>query len=91
MARHYFPGIDPVGRRMDVGRGRTGGQIEIVGVAADVRYKDLRTAAAADRLRAAFQREAEEETVFAIRVAGDPVDVDTIRQPRDPEPSPRPW
>ena len=43
MARHYFPGTDPVGRRMDVGRGRTGGQIEIVGVAADVRYRDLRT------------------------------------------------
>jgi hypothetical protein len=40
MARYYFPGSDPVGRRMDVGRGRTGGQIEIVGVAADVRYKD---------------------------------------------------
>ena len=43
MARYYFPGIDPIGRRMDVGRGRTGGQIEIVGVAADVRYRDLRT------------------------------------------------
>ena len=33
MARYYFPGVDPIGRRMDVGRGRTGGQIEIVGVA----------------------------------------------------------
>ena len=45
MARHYFPGVDPMGRRMDVGRGRTGGQIEIVGIADDVRYRDLRTPA----------------------------------------------
>ena len=48
MARHYFPGLDPIGRRMDVGRGQTGGQIEIVGIAADVRYRDLRTAAPRD-------------------------------------------
>ena len=51
MARYYFPGVDPVGRRMDVGRGRTGGQIEIVGIAADVRYRDLRTPAPANGLR----------------------------------------
>ena len=72
MARYYFPGSDPIGRRMDVGRGRTGGQIEIVGVAADVRYKDLRTAPPRIVYVPAFQREAEEETVFAIRIAGDP-------------------
>jgi predicted permease len=72
MARYYFPGSDPVGRRMDVGRGRTGGQIEIVGVAADVRYKNLRTAPPRIVYVSAFQREAEEETAFAIRVAGDP-------------------
>ncbi len=72
MARHYFPGVDPVGRRMDVGRGRTGGQIEIVGIAADVHYRDLRTPAARIVYVSAFQREAEEETVFAIRTAGDP-------------------
>jgi predicted lysophospholipase L1 biosynthesis ABC-type transport system permease subunit len=72
MARYYFPGSDPIGRRMDVGRGRTGGQIEIVGVAADVRYKDLRTPAPRMVYVPAFQREAEEETVFAIRSGGDP-------------------
>ena len=72
MARYYFPGSDPVGRRMDVGRGRTGGQIEIVGVAADVRYRDLRTAPPRIVYVSAFQRDAEEETVFAIRIAGDP-------------------
>jgi predicted permease len=72
MASYYFPGIDPVGRRMDVGRGRTGGQIEIVGVAADLRYKDLRTPGPRIVYVSAFQREAEEETVFAVRVAGDP-------------------
>jgi predicted permease len=72
MARYYFPGIDPIGRRMDVGRGRTGGQIEIVGIATDVRYKDLRTPARRIVYVSAFQREAEEENVFAIRTAGDP-------------------
>jgi ABC-type antimicrobial peptide transport system permease subunit len=72
MARHYFPGVDPVGRRMDVGRGRTGGQIEIVGVASDVRYEDLRSPARRIVYVSAFQRDAEEENVFAIRTAGDP-------------------
>jgi predicted permease len=72
MARHYFPGSDPVGRRMDVGRGRTGGQIEIVGIAADVRYRDLRTPPPRMVYVPALQREAEEETTFAIRGAGDP-------------------
>lgn len=73
MARYYFPGLDPIGRRMDVGRGRTGGQIEIVGVASDARYKDLRTPTPRMAYLPAFQREAEEENVFAIRTAGDPV------------------
>jgi predicted permease len=72
MAEYYFPGTDPVGRRMDVGRGRTGGQIEIVGVAADVRYRDLRTPPPRMVYVSAFQREAEEEIVVAIRTAGDP-------------------
>ncbi len=75
MARYYFPGVDPVGRRMDVGRGRTGGQIEIVGVAADVRYRDLRTAPPRMVYVPAFQRDAEDETVFAIRSAGDPANL----------------
>ena len=73
MARYYFPGMDPIGRRMDVGRGRTGGQIEIVGIAGDVRYRDLRTPARRIVYVSALQREAEEENVFAIRTAGDPV------------------
>ena len=72
MARHYFPGSDPVGQRMDVGRGRSGGQIEIVGVAADVRYRNLRTPAPRMVYVPAFQREAEEEITFAIRSTGDP-------------------
>ena len=72
MARHYFPGVDPIGRRIDVGRGRTGGQIEIVGVASDVRYRDLRSPAPRMAYLSAFQREAEEENVFAVRTADDP-------------------
>lgn len=72
MARHYFPGIDPVGRRIDIGRGRTGGQIEIVGIAADVRYRNLRTPAPRMAYVSAQQREPEETMVFAVRTAGDP-------------------
>jgi predicted permease len=72
MAQYYFPGVDPIGRRMDVGRGRSGGQIEIVGVATDVRYRDLRTPAPRMVYVSAFQRDAEEENVFALRTAGDP-------------------
>jgi putative ABC transport system permease protein len=73
MARHYFPGVDPVGRRMDVGRGRTGGQIEIVGVAADARYRDVRSAPVRMVYVPASQRDPEKEMVFAIRTATDPV------------------
>jgi putative ABC transport system permease protein len=72
MARHYFGAADPIGRRIDIGRGRTGGQIEIVGVAADVRYRDLRTAAPRMLYVAARQREPEETMLFAIRSSGDP-------------------
>lgn len=72
MARRYFMGLDPIGRRIDIGRGRTGGQIEIVGIAADVRYTNLRTAAPLMAYIPAQQREPEESMVFAIRTGGDP-------------------
>ena len=72
MAQYYFPGIDPIGRRLDVGRGRTGGQIEIVGVAGDMRQRDLRTPAPRMVYLPAFQGEPEERYVFAIRTSGDP-------------------
>jgi predicted permease len=70
MARHYFPGLDPVGRRIDVGR--VGAQIEIIGIAADVRYRNLRTPPPRMVYVSAFQREAQEEMTFAIRSTGDP-------------------
>jgi predicted permease len=70
MARDYFPGLDPLGRRIDVGR--VGGQIEIIGIAADVRYRNLRTPPPRMVYVSAFQREAQEETTFAIRSTGDP-------------------
>ena len=72
MAKYYFPGGDAIGRRMDVGRGRTGGQIEIVGIAGDVRYCNLRTGPPRIAYVPALQREAEEEMAFAIRTANDP-------------------
>ena len=74
MARAYFPGVDPIGRRMDVGRGRTGGQIEIVGIAGDVRYRDLRTPAPRMVYVPASQRGVEETVVFALRTDGNPAE-----------------
>jgi predicted permease len=69
LARDYFRGSDPIGRRIEVGRGA---QIEIVGVASDARYKDLRTPAARMVYVPAAQREPEDEIVFALHTAGDP-------------------
>jgi putative ABC transport system permease protein len=74
MARAYFPGVDPIGRRMDVGRGRTGGQIEIVGIARDARYRDLRTPAPRMVYVPASQRGVEETVVFALRTDGNPAE-----------------
>jgi len=72
MAQYFFPGTDPIGRRIGVGRGSSGRYSEIVGVAADVRYQDLRTPPPRMVYVPAFQRAAEEEIVFGVRAAGDP-------------------
>ena len=52
LARRYFPGVSPMGRRIrfDSGAGPVPGEpvdVEIVGVAADVKYTGLRTEATA--------------------------------------------
>ena len=42
MARHYFPSVNPIGKRFGLGGPETSGQIEIVGVVKDSKYNDLR-------------------------------------------------
>ena len=42
LARKYFAGEDPIGRRFGVAGPETIGQIEIVGIAKDAKYFELR-------------------------------------------------
>jgi ABC-type antimicrobial peptide transport system permease subunit len=71
MARFYFGGSSPVGRRLDVGRGSSGGRIEIVGVANDVKYRDLKSAAPQVVYVPFDQMAPEERFVVAVRTTAD--------------------
>ena len=46
LAHQYFGSSSPIGRRFDLGIGKTSPDIEIVGVVADTKYEDLRTGVA---------------------------------------------
>jgi putative ABC transport system permease protein len=70
-ARYYFPGQDPIGRRMEI-RGAITLRPEIVGVVRDVMYGDLRTQIAPIFYVPAFQRLTDGEFVFAVKAAGNP-------------------
>ena len=80
-AQYYFPGVDPIGRRMEI-RGSTTLQPEIVGIVPDVMYDDLRTLT--DRMFYVpfYQRYAEGEYVFAVRTSGN-ADVLARQIPRE--------
>ena len=67
-ARHFFPGVDAIGRTIEI-RGATTTQVEIVGVVADVHDRDVRTEAARMFYVPFFQRRAEGEYTFAVRAA----------------------
>ncbi|HKY03949.1 MAG TPA: ABC transporter permease [Blastocatellia bacterium] len=41
-ARHYFPEENPIGRRFKLGRGPRAQELEVVGLARDARYSELR-------------------------------------------------
>ena len=43
-ARHYWPGDNPIGKRLTMGRG--GNTVTVVGIVPDTRYRDLREARA---------------------------------------------
>jgi predicted permease len=68
-ARHYFPGTDPIGRRVRIG-GASPAEVEIVGVAKDVMHRDLRTRPARMLYVPFFQRYAEGEYSIVVRTQG---------------------
>jgi predicted permease len=71
LAAKYFPGENPVGRRVRFGRGRTRRDAEIVGVVRDFRQKDLRSETPPTLYTPAAQRPVREAN-FAVRTLGRP-------------------
>ena len=69
MARRYWPAGDAIGRRIYLDSTRT---IEVVGIARDGKYRDLREAPAAT-LFLSFLRAARPAATLVIRGAGDPL------------------
>jgi predicted permease len=63
----YMKGMDPIGRRLTVGRARTD-DVEIVGVARDAKYLTLRDAAPPTVYFPALQR-IDGDATFAVRLA----------------------
>jgi predicted permease len=70
-ARAHFAGSDPIGRRIAFGAPAWTDVVEVVGVARDAKYTDLRGAAPPTIYLPAYQR-VEGAAAFAVRAAGDP-------------------
>ncbi|MFI5076146.1 MAG: ABC transporter permease [Vicinamibacteria bacterium] len=70
-ARQFFAGASPIGRRVFMGAPAYADSVEIVGVAGDAKYTDLRTEMGPTIYMPALQR-IEGNADFAVRVAGDP-------------------
>ena len=81
MARTYWPGEDPVGRRLRIGAEAPDNPwLTIVGVVGDLKYQWIRSAPEMVLYRPYLQAARYYSTV-ALRVAGDPTAiVDTVRQ-----------
>jgi putative ABC transport system permease protein len=69
MARHYFPDIDPVGRRVSLDGGRT--WVRVVGVVNDVHQYGL-ASNPTDELYQPFARTGPLSATLLVRTAGDP-------------------
>jgi predicted permease len=81
VARKYFPGQDPIGKKFGYSP-ETTAEIEIVGVVGDVRYNSVRDDVPPTAFRP-FPREvvANGRATFEVRVAGDPLQMqNSIRQ-----------
>jgi predicted permease len=68
IARRFWPGVDPIGRRFSTARG---GQREVVGVAKDGKYWSL-TEEPQPHFFEPFAQAYEADMVQVVRVAGDP-------------------
>src|SRR5207245_5118081 len=69
----YLGEGNPVGRRFGFGDKKTSGDIEIVGVAADAKYNDLRKEAPPTVYMPSLQEKFLGPTNFEVRTAGDPL------------------
>ncbi len=72
LARKYFANEDPIGRRFGVDDPETSGQMEIVGIARDAKYFELRGEMPPTVYRPYFQDTAG-SAYFTVRTTGDPV------------------
>lgn len=70
-AREQFGAADPIGRRVAFGAPAFADDVEVVGVARDAKYTDLRGTVPPTVYLPAYQR-VEGQAAFAIRAAGDP-------------------
>jgi predicted permease len=70
MARRYFGDENPVGRRFGFGSPETSGQIEVVGVARDAKYTDLRQETP-PTFYTPYRQEPPGQVNFAVRTSGD--------------------
>jgi predicted permease len=68
VARQYFPGDDPIGKRFGDSPEETG-RIEIIGVVRDAKYSNLRTAAP-PTVYQPFPAQAPRPATFEVRTAG---------------------
>ncbi len=74
MARQFFPGQHPIGRRFWFGRERSGAPIEIVGVVRDAKYASLRAPAPPTAYVPYTQsRTPLAAMVYEVRTDGDPL------------------
>ena len=70
MARMFWPGEDPLGKAVPLGRDKA--PAEIVGIVSDVKYRDLRSDAAPMLYIPIFQTGSSDAMTVHVRAAGDP-------------------
>src|SRR5262245_50210375 len=69
VARHYWPGVDAIGKRFQLDSMR---RLQVIGVVPDLRYRDLRVARASVYYPLAQSQFPFVPSVVAIRTRGDP-------------------